>query len=165
MTVASRLGRAFSRLVPFSRDARGASAVEFAIVSGPFLLVFVYVMQIGLYYMTQSALDTGVVRTADSLRNGFNTVGSTRPDAAALKTAIVSRAGAIIANDGTLAVEIRPLAGLAAGIVPITDGVADYGATTSVLVLHAQSSVVSIVPSFSVLTKVTATSVIRRQGR
>jgi hypothetical protein len=42
------------------RDTRGTEAVELAIVIFPFLYVLLVIIQMGLYYMTQSALDAGV---------------------------------------------------------------------------------------------------------
>ena len=151
----------------FRRDARGASAVEFALVCAPFFVLVLYTLQLGIYYMTQTALDAGVIRTADDLRNSFNYAATpVFPTADALKATVAANAGGLItATDSSLTVEIRPMATFSGTVVPITGGVADYGDGRSVLVLRAQSSVIALAPGFSNLTKVTAISLLRRQGR
>lgn len=150
----------------FRSDARGASAVEFALVCAPFFVLVLYTLQLGIYYMTQTALDAGVVRTADTLRNSFNGAAPVLPTAEALKETVAANAGGLISvTDSALAVEIRPMDALSAAVVPITGGVAEYGDNRSVLVLRAQSSVIALAPGFSNLTKVTAISLLRRQGR
>lgn len=151
----------------FRRDARGASAVEFALVCAPFFVLVLYTLQLGIYYMTQTALDAGVIRTADTLRNSFNEAAApVLPTAEALKATVAANAGGLITATGrSLTVEIRPMATLSSAVVPITGGVAEYGDNRSVLVLRAQSSVIALAPGFSSLTKVTAISLLRRQGR
>jgi Flp pilus assembly protein TadG len=157
------------RLSRFGRESSGASAVEFALVCGPFFILLLYFLQIGLYYMTQSALNTGLIKTADEIRNSFNYATSpVFPSAETLKDNIATKAhGLITKTDPSFAVEIRPMAALSGAVVPITDGVNDYGGsdTRSVLVLRAQTPVVAIAPGFSNLTKVTAAVLLRRQGR
>ena len=104
----------------FLRDERGVSAVEFAIVCGPFLAVVIYILQLSVYYLTQSALDAGVIRSADALRNGFSYATTpAMPSGADLKAFVARNSGAVIANDATLAVEIRPLGGLASALVSL----------------------------------------------
>lgn len=151
----------------FGRASGGASAVEFALLCGPFFVLLLYIVQIGLYYVTQSALDTGVIRTADDLRNSFvRATAPALPSAETLKATVASNAGGLVTRtDPLFAVEIRPMAALSDAVVPITDGIAEYGDARSVLVLRAQSSVVAIAPGFSNLTRVTATLLLRRQGR
>jgi Flp pilus assembly protein TadG len=147
----------------FWRDASGASAVEFAIVSGPFILLVLCVLQVGLYYMTQSSLDTGVIRTADALRNSFTQAATpTLPNATTLKSSVVSNSGGMISNN--LSVEIRELSDLTGGSVPITDGINDYGDVTSTLVVRAQASAVTFVPGFSALIQARSSAIVRRQN-
>ncbi|WP_375410486.1 hypothetical protein [uncultured Methylobacterium sp.] len=106
------------------------------------------------------------MRTADTLRNSFNGAAPVLPTAEALKETVAANAGGLISvTDTALAVEIRPMDALSAAVVPITGGVAEYGDNRSVLVLRAQSSVIALAPGFSNLTKVTAISLLRRQGR
>ncbi|KQT77341.1 TadE/TadG family type IV pilus assembly protein [Methylobacterium sp. Leaf466] len=151
----------------FTIDDGGASAVEFALVCAPFFVLLLYILQVGIYYMTQTALDAGVIRTADELRSSFNTAVPLMPDAAALKTKVEANAGGLVSAAGAnvLAVEMRPMTSLSAAAVPISGGVADYGTATSVLALRAQTSVVVFAPGFSSLNKVTSTSLLRRQAR
>ena len=150
----------------FHRDQRGASAVEFAVVCGPFLAVVLYSLQIALYYFAQASIDAGVNQTADGLRNSFNYAAApVLPQAAALKSLVATNAGRMIPGDATLSVEIRPLQSLSTAAVPITDGIADYGTTTSVLVLRAQSRGTSIAPNFPALAVVASTAIVRRNQR
>jgi Flp pilus assembly protein TadG len=148
------------------RDESGASAVEFAMLSAPFIFLILCIMQVGLYYMTQSALDGGVMKTADGLRNNFNRSGTpTMPDATTLKSTVATNSGGLVRNNATLAVEIRQLSSLSSGTVAIADGTVDYGSETSPLVLRAQSSVFTFAPGFSALAQARASAIVRRQGR
>jgi Flp pilus assembly protein TadG len=149
----------------FRRDSRAASAVEFAIVCGPFFFLLMGVAQVGIFYMTQSALDTGTIKTAEMLRNNFTT-GTTAvlPGGASLKTSLVNYAGALINNNSTLSVEVRQLDTLSSGTVSIVDGTTDYGSNTSTLVLRAQAQAITFTPGLSGLSVVTSSAMVRRQG-
>jgi hypothetical protein len=115
--------------------------------------------------MAQSALDTGVSATATTLRNNFTTgTTATLLNASALKSSVVSGAGAIISNNSTLSVEIRQQINLSAATVPIVDGTVDYGTTTSTLVLRAQSTVVTLAPGLGGLSTIYSSALVRRQG-
>jgi Flp pilus assembly protein TadG len=149
----------------FRRDERAASAVEFAIVCGPFFFLLLGVLQLGIFYMSQSALDTGVIKTAETLRTNFTTgTTATLPDSNTLRSSVVTNAGGLISNDSTLSVEIRQLIGLNTAGVPIADGTNDYGSNTSTLVLRAQSTVVTFAPGLSGLSTVSSSAILRRQG-
>jgi len=149
----------------FWRSKSATSAVEFAIVAAPFFVLILCGLQIGLYYFTQSALDAGVLATEQTLYNGFRT-GTTPslPSAASLKGSVAALSGGLIQNNSTLAVEIQPVTNLSSGTVAITDGVTNYGTTTSTLMLRAQAQVVTFAPGFSVLTVATSSALVRRQG-
>jgi len=149
----------------FFRDRRAASAVEFALVAAPFFYLLMGVTQVGIFYMVQSALDTGVSNTALTLRANFNT-GTTAVllDAATLKSSVVASSGSLIANNSGLAVEIRQLTSLALGNVSIVDGTVDYGSNTSTLVLRAQSTVMTLAPGLGGLNTVYSSALVRRQG-
>jgi Flp pilus assembly protein TadG len=164
-TVTRQISLLRRMFAPFVRDGGGAAAVEFAIVSSPFILLLIAVLQMGLYFMAQSALDSGVIGVAQTLRNNFTTGSSpTLLNAAALKTAVTASAGGLINNDATAQVEIRQLTSLNGAAVPIVDGTVDYGSTTSVLVLRAQASVLVFAPGFSALGQVRSSALVRRQG-
>ena len=161
-------GRAGARRVlafSFWRNSRAASAVEFALVASPFFLALLCTMQIGIYYFVQSALDSSILQTSQSLYSGFRT-GTTAslPGAGALKSSVASNSGGLISNDSTLAVEIQPIGNLSAGAVAITDGVNNYGTATSTLMLRAQAKVVAFAPGFGALTMATSSAIVRRQG-
>ena len=149
----------------FCHDQRAASAVEFAIVSAPFLFLILGILQLGIFYMCQSALDTGVVKTAETLRNNFTT-GTTASllDASALRASVVSNAGALITNDATLSVEIRPISSLNTSVISVVNGTVDYGSNTSTLVLRAQATVITFAPGLSGLNKIYSSALVRRQG-
>lgn len=149
----------------FLRSERAASAVEFAMLAGPFFVVLLCILQIGIFYFAQSALDNGVLETSQTLYTNFRTGAvATLPNASALKTSVANNAGSMISNNATLAVEIRPISGLTGGAVAITDGHNDYGTTTSTLVLRAQTNVVTFAPFFSAIAVATSSAVVRRQG-
>jgi Flp pilus assembly protein TadG len=144
------------------RDQRGASAVEFAIVATPFFFLLMWMLQLGIYFMTQVSLDNGLIAEAETIRE--NLVVGTKPSAAAIKTGVVAASGALISNNSTLMVEIRTLADLDSGTVPIVDGATDYGTTTSTLVLRASGQVISFAPGFGSINTVTSAVLMRRQG-
>jgi Flp pilus assembly protein TadG len=144
------------------RDQRGASAVEFAIVATPFFFLLMWMLQLGIYFMTQVALDNGLIAEAETIRE--NLVVGTKPSAATIKAGVVTNAGALISNNSTLMVEIRTLADLDSGAVPIVDGATDYGTTSSTLVLRASGQVISFAPGFGSINTVTSAALVRRQG-
>lgn len=157
------------RLLSFGRDNRAASAVEFAIVAGPFIMLMLGTLQVGVYYYAQSALDAGLIKTADSLRSAFTT-GTTPvlPTATTLKSNVATYSGGMIRNDANLLVEIRRLTALDGAVVPITDGVTDYGdnvTKTSTLVLRGQATITTFAPGFSGLARATSSALVRRQGK
>jgi hypothetical protein len=131
----------------------------------PFILLLLGTLQIAMFYMVQSALDSGVMRTADTLRSSFTT-GATPalPTGAALKSAVATNAGGLIHNDSTLAAEVRQLITLDAGPVAIADKTTDYGNPMSTLVIRAQAKVFTFAPGFSALANVRSSAIVRRQG-
>lgn len=160
----TRIARAATIALGFWRNVRATSAVEFAIVAMPFILALLGALQIGVYYFVQSALDNSVLQTAQSLYSGFRTGAGSMPPAAALKNSVATLSGGLVANNSTLAVEIQPIANLSSRAVPISDGVNNYGTTTSVLVLRAQAQVIAFAPGFGSLTLASSSAIVRRQG-
>jgi Flp pilus assembly protein TadG len=149
----------------FRRDRHGSSAVEFAIVAMPVLMLMMGVIQVGLFYVAQSSLDAGVVQTAELLRTNFTTgTTATLPAAATLKANVASSGGTMIPNNSNLAVEVRQLSTLSAAVVPIVDGTTDYGTTTSTLVVRAQATVPTLAPGLGSLNIIRSSAMIRRQG-
>jgi Flp pilus assembly protein TadG len=153
------------RVASFLSSTRAAAAVEFALVALPFFMFVLCILQLGVYYFAQSALDTGVLKTAQTLYSGFRTGTSAyTPSAGTLKAAVSTNSGGMIQNGSGLAVEIQPMSNLSGGSVPITDGVNNYGTTTSTLVLRAQANVITFAPGFSTLAVATSSAIVRRQG-
>jgi Flp pilus assembly protein TadG len=152
-------------ITAFVRDTHAASAVEFAMLAGPFFVTLLCILQIGIYYFAQSALDNGVLETSQTLYTNFRTgTTATLPNASSLKTSVANNAGSMISNNSSLAVEIRPMTGLSSGTVAISDGYNDYGTTTSTLVLRAKTNVVTFAPFFSSIAVASSSAIVRRQG-
>jgi Flp pilus assembly protein TadG len=148
--------------LPLLRDTRAANAVEFAIVALPFLYVLLVILQMGLYYMTQAALDNGVLATANNLRNSFNTgTAPVLPTGSSLKSSIVGAGGGLLGNNGMLAVDLRALTTLDAGGVAIADGTVDAVSTNVPIVLRAKANVTAFAPGFGASTQVLSSVVLR----
>lgn len=58
------------RVRRFGADASGASAVEFAMVAGPFLLIVIAVLELALDYLYFSQLDYAVHKASERFRTG-----------------------------------------------------------------------------------------------
>jgi len=158
----SRFWAALSTAKGLPRNVRATAALQFAIVGLPFFYVLLGILQMGLYYMTQAALDTGVAATAANLRNSFNTAASpVLPTGSTLKSNIVGSGGGIISNTSSLAVDLRALTSLDASVVPITDGTVDAVTTSVPIVLRAQFSLITIAPGFPLPVSVQSAAVLR----
>lgn len=151
-------GRWFLR--GFRRDRRGIAAIEAAFVVPPFVLLLFLIIETGVYFILQSALDVGVLSTAESLRTSMS-VGSgfSPPAAATLKSTITSNGGAVL-SVSAVSVDVRQLATLSAGAVAIADGSDDWGGSGSVLVVRAQATMLFL-PGFTAPT-IVSTSIVRR---
>ena len=145
------------------RDRRGLAVIETAFVLPPFLTVMVMIVGVGIYFTLQSALDAGVLATAESLRSSMmlGTFTTSQISSTALKSAIASNGGAVM-QVANLAVDVRQLSTRSAGSVAIVDGTNEYGASSSgsILVVRAQSTL-PFLPWVPALT-IVSTSVIRR---
>ena len=157
-----RAGRLAAR---FARDGRGATAIEFAILGLPFLMLIICIMQLGLYYMTQMALDGATLKAAEGLRANFGT-GTTpvTPSGSTLKSTIVSGAATGIQSSG-LIVEVQPLANLGGGAVAITDGLTSYGSAWTPLVLRSKYTMGVFMPGWGSTMSVYSSAIVRRQGQ
>ncbi len=175
MRRSSGINRLSAQLTRWSRDRRGSSAVEFAIICAPFVFTLLAILQMGIYYMTQAALDTGVNAEADALNTTFYTqVTPSTPSAATLKSQIASKAGAMI-NASALLVDLQPFTNLTAAAIPIGTNAPSLGTAGtcsnqsscggSVLALRAQSPVMSFAPGFGALLVVRSSVLLRRQGQ
>ena len=58
------------RLRRLGRDNSGATAIEFALLAGPFLLIVLGLIEIGIQYFTSTSFESAVQRTARLIRTG-----------------------------------------------------------------------------------------------
>jgi Flp pilus assembly protein TadG len=141
-------------------DSHGIATLEAAFVMPPFLFLLLLIVETGVYFILQSALDVGVLATAESLRSSMQAGSSfSPPTAAALKATINTNSGVPVGTSG-LSVDVQQLTTLTAATVAITDGNDDWGGSGSVLVLRAQATMVFL-PGFTPPV-IRSTSVIRR---
>jgi Flp pilus assembly protein TadG len=89
--LASRAALASAR---WKKSERGAAAVEFALVAGPFILVLGSLIETGLMMLTEHALQSGVQDASRLVRTGQ--VKAKNLDAAAFKAEICKTAGILI---------------------------------------------------------------------
>ncbi len=145
----------------FRRDRRGVTAVETALIMLPFCTLLIAIIQTGVYFSMQSALDASVLSAAESLRSGMTAGASyTPPTAAALKSSIATGGGVVLAT-ATLAVDVRQMATLSGTATPVADGSTDWGGSGSILVLRAQAPVSWMVAGAGTLT-IQSMAVVRR---
>jgi Flp pilus assembly protein TadG len=132
----------------FAREKRAAAALEFALVAAPFFFLVLGILQMSVYYLTQSALDSGVLQTAEALRANY-APGTTIPTplGTSLKTNISQFAGAMIPNNPTVLVDLWQMGNLASASQPIVDQHID-SVTTGVMVLRAQTTAITFAPLF-----------------
>ncbi len=98
------------------RDAKGSMAIEFALVSIPFLMFCFSIMGFGFYFFTTTALEYGAETAARQIRTGqAQTGGLTKQQ---FKQLVCAAAGTFIdCSDSKLKVHIQSAASWA-GIVP-----------------------------------------------
>jgi Flp pilus assembly protein TadG len=66
------------RLKRFARDSRGAAAIEFAFVAGPFLFMVFALMELALVFLLSTSLDTASDQASRRIRTGeFQTANQT----------------------------------------------------------------------------------------
>lgn len=87
------------------RDTRGATAVEFGLVVGPFILLLTVIMVVGLQFFTINALERGVTAAARKLRTGeAQKAGLTFDD---FRKMVCDEAGSLIPCDAKLVVHVK----------------------------------------------------------
>jgi Flp pilus assembly protein TadG len=150
----------FGRRRPW-RDRRGVTAVETGLLMAPFITLLIAVLQTGIYFTTQSALDTGVLNAAEALRVSLAAGASFSPPSNATLKSQISGGGGSMISTANLAVDVQQMTALAAGAVPISDGSLNWGGSDSVLVVRAQSAVSWIAAGSGWLT-VTSMAIVRR---
>jgi Flp pilus assembly protein TadG len=162
----SHLADARTFLRRFGKDARGANAVEFAILAAPFIGMLLFVVQMGLLEMTKTALDTGVILEAENLRGVFATgTAPVLPSGSALKAAVAAGSNGYLTNGSLLKVEVQPLANLDSGAVAISDQLASFGSAKTVLALRASYQSTWFVPGMNSSVVVYSSALVRRQNQ
>jgi Flp pilus assembly protein TadG len=144
---------------PLRRDRRGAAAVESALVVYPFLMLLFMVIQLGLFFVVQSALDVGVLATAESLRASLLANSSYAiPSATTLATTITADGGSLLAAYG-IVVDVRQISTLSTSAPAVPDGTTAACGSGSVLILRAQASLPFLPLNY--LLRSTSTSIVR----
>lgn len=152
----------FARARWLAADASGASAVEFAIIGLPLILILLMVLQTSIFYMAQSSLDAGLIQEADALTSTFNSsTAPVAPSNAQLIDQIAARSGGLI-RTSTLKAEVVPFSGLTKAVVPI-GALVSFDAPGSVLALRAQAEIPTFLPGFRSVFHVRASALLRRR--
>jgi len=93
-----------SLLARLRRDTRGVTAIEFAMVSGPFLALLFGIIGVGLFFFTTFSLENAVEQTARLLRTGeAQEAGLT---AAQFKTKVCERMPSLVDCQGKVRVNV-----------------------------------------------------------
>jgi Flp pilus assembly protein TadG len=93
-----------ARVRGLARNASGASAIEFAIVAAPFLVLLFLVLQIGLVYLANGILENAVAQGARLVRTGQ--AQSQQFDAARFKAEVCGYLTALLSCD-RLSLDVR----------------------------------------------------------
>ncbi len=106
--ILERARRRLARLAGrFARAERGATAVEFALVAIPFLLLVFAVIELGLVFLVSLTLENAVIDVGRTIRTGeVQTGGGT---ASTFKTAVCNKMSWIGATrcNGALQIDVR----------------------------------------------------------
>jgi Flp pilus assembly protein TadG len=100
--------RARRRLASWCRDQDGFTAVEFAMVAVPFLMLLFGIIGVGLFFFTTFALENAVEQSARLIRTGQ--VQESGMTAAQFKQEVCSRAPAYVDCSGKLRVNVQSFA-------------------------------------------------------
>src|SRR3990172_8738153 len=95
---AHRAGQLQGTLKRFRRDKSGASALEFALVAMPLILLLLAVLEVGLVYFANFSLENAVAQGARLIRTGQ--VQSQGFDAGAFKSEVCKHLSAPISYSG-----------------------------------------------------------------
>jgi Flp pilus assembly protein TadG len=120
-------------------DRRGATALEFAILSIPFMLFLLFLFELGFDFYIQLAMDYAVSESARRLQTG---AGNNASSVAAFKTDCLCPAIAAFLNCNQISINLYPIttadyylnAKAGAGSIPLSGGVlstSGYGFSTS----------------------------------
>ena len=115
--------RLWRRLAPFRRSEQGATAVEFALVAGPFFFVLGCICETGLMLFTEYVIQNSVQEAARLVRTGqvSTSDGTTTMDADAFKTRICADVNIIIDCDNDVIIHVSSADNFAALTASIPD--------------------------------------------
>lgn len=100
------LGRMASKLGgSLRRDQRGTTAIEFAMVVGPFLALLFAIMEVSLIYFVEFSIDNGVHKAARLIRTGKVQQGKLSQNA--FKHIVCSDIPAFIGCESNVIVDVR----------------------------------------------------------
>lgn len=105
----NRLTALLSRYAPrtarrFARDRKGAAAVEFALIAGPFFMLLFGILEIALIFFATAIIEDAVSQAARDIRTGeLQTAGQGEAD---FRAAVCQRISTI-ADCGRLRVDVR----------------------------------------------------------
>ncbi|MFA5948661.1 MAG: TadE/TadG family type IV pilus assembly protein [Hyphomicrobium sp.] len=87
------------------KDARGTTAVEFGLVAGPFFLLMLGIITVGLHYFTITSLEYGVAAAARKIRTGE--AQTQNMTVASFRQLVCDEAGSYVACDGNLVIHLK----------------------------------------------------------
>lgn len=88
----------------FRRDRDGATAVEFALIAGPFFALILAILEVSMVFFTSAVVEDAVLQAARDIRTGrIQNANATEAD---FRSAICARLGAV-ADCGGLSVDVR----------------------------------------------------------
>jgi Flp pilus assembly protein TadG len=135
------------RMRGLAPDDRGATAVEFAMISIPFMALLFSIFELGAMYMASSAIDAAVESAARQIRTGQLQSGGGN-SGAGFKTLVCNNVSWISTSDcqSNLSVDVRTFASFGAINVttPVKNGAIDQtqvgfnaGASCDIVVVRA----------------------------
>ncbi len=151
----------------FWRNRQGASAVEFSLVALPFVLLMLFLVQLGLYFVYKMALDTAVLRQSEQLAASFSTNATpVLLTSATLQQNMLSLGGGLVTNASALSAEVQPLSNLDSAVTPVsTSLLVNEGSAQTVLAVRATYTVPVLIPGFSNQLSVSSSALVRRQNQ
>lgn len=122
---ANRRQKRFSLLRRFRKDDRGVSALEFALVAAPFLVMLIGLFEVCLIFIATTTMEHGIAEAARRIRTGE--LQQSGASATTFKNLICDNTFGILDCDNKLKVDVRVFSdfGSAQGDDPIQDGKVD----------------------------------------
>ncbi|MGE0204984.1 MAG: TadE/TadG family type IV pilus assembly protein [Hyphomicrobiaceae bacterium] len=100
-------GRVVAKVGAFKKDRSGFTAIEFAMVVIPFMMLVFGIINIGLFYFTTFSLENALERAARLVRTGQAQSGQQPMTAEDFKQAVCGRMPSFVDCSGKLRVDVR----------------------------------------------------------